>query len=257
MLDDLISVCERAARAGADALMSMRSRLEVREKGPADLVTNADLASEDAIRRVIGDSFPNHVILGEEHGIREGSEEADYLWVVDPLDGTSNYVHDLPFYCVSVAVRHCGQTLVGTVIDPIRDEVYTAAANRGSTLNGQPIRVRSCHVLQEAMLAISLPPQLANRRGEIASLAQIAPKCRAFRRFGASALVLSYMAAGRIDGYWASHINLWDRAAGELLVRESGGILSDLEGKQLSSASPTLLAAGTETLYQSLLAQLV
>ena len=256
ILDDLISVCDRAARAGADALMAMRGRFDVWEKGPADFVTAADLASEEAVRRVVHEAFPDHAVLGEERGIEEGADDAEYKWVIDPLDGTTNYVHDLPFYCVSVAVRRDGETVVGTVLDPTRDEIFSAASGRGATRNGQPIAVRPCHEVRAAMLAISLPPQLDDRPWEIASLVKLAPKCRAFRRLGAAALILSYMAAGRIDGYWASKINLWDRAAGELLVQEAGGVVSDLNGEKISDASPHLLAAGTNALFQRLLADL-
>lgn len=234
----------------------MRGRFDVREKGPADLVTDADLASEKAVRRVVKEAFPDHVVLGEEGGAEADAAGAEYQWVVDPIDGTSNYVHDLPFYCVSLAVRRGGRSIVGTVLDPVRDELFSAAEGCGATLNGQPITVYPRRLLSESMLAISLPPKFEGHSREIAYLAKLAPGCRAFRRLGAAALILAYMAAGRIDGYWATQIKLWDRAAGELIVREAGGVVTDLFGQPLTDASPSLLATGTPELHERMLAEL-
>lgn len=246
--NDLLVVADRAARAGAEELLKFRGRFEVHEKGPADLVTDADLASEAAIRSVVTKTFPDHALLGEETGDSVDNAASEYRWIADPLDGTTNYVHGIPFYCVSLAVHRRGEPVAGVVFDPNRGEMFTATRGGGAFLNGKAISAGKCPTIHEAVLAISLPPQRVSR-WEMASMERLLPHSRTVLRLGSAALILCYVAAGRINGYWASSLNLWDRAAGELIVSEAGGLVTDLEGRPLRTDHRTLLAAGDPRLH--------
>jgi len=243
-----------AARAGAAELIAFRNKFAVREKAPADLVTDADLASEKAIRQLVESSYPKHTVLGEEGGLGADREMAEYCWVVDPLDGTTNYVHGIPFYCVSIAVQKNGQTIVGAVFDPNREEMFAAADGQTAVANDIAIETTALQ-LHQAVLAVSLPPRPSKSRWEIARLERIANQCQAFRRTGSAALNLCYVAAGRIDGIWAPSLNLWDWAAGAVIVREAGGVVTDLSGDPPTNETRGLVVAGNRQLHRELLAE--
>ncbi|HYO23678.1 MAG TPA: inositol monophosphatase family protein, partial [Lacipirellulaceae bacterium] len=219
----LLRVAEKAARAGASELMAWRGRFTARQKGVHDLVTDADLASEQAVRAVILQTYPDHGILGEEAPAAEELQR-EFCWVIDPLDGTTNYVHGFPCWCVSVAVAHRGRLLAGVVLDPLHDECFAAVAGGGATLNGAAMGVSDAVDIGEALLAVSFPARLKRDSVDLEAFLRVAPECQAIRRTGSAALNLAYVACGRLDGHWAHEIHPWDSAAGVLLVQEGGGV---------------------------------
>jgi myo-inositol-1(or 4)-monophosphatase len=251
-MDDLITTCEEAARLGGAILLDWRDRFAVREKGPADLVTEADLASQEAIRGLIAKRFPSHAFLGEESP-DFSVLDSPYCWIVDPLDGTTNYVHGLPNYAVSVAVTHAGAVLAGAVYDPVGAECFTAVANSGAYCNGRKLATSGIGELSRALVAVSFPTRINRDSPEITALLAILPHCQAFRRMGSSALNLCYLAAGRIDAYWSSSTKIWDIAAGILMVREAGGHLTGPTGGPFDLASGDFLAASTPQLHEAVL----
>ncbi|NOY40240.1 MAG: inositol monophosphatase [Planctomycetes bacterium] len=248
----LLAICEAAARAGAEQLMKWRGRFSTREKSARDLVTDADLASQEAIRDIILGQFPDHGFLGEEDPNPEQLNHP-YCWIVDPLDGTTNYVHDFPCFCVSVAVAHEGQLLAATVFDPLREECFVAGKGLGSQLNGQSIAASSTTKVEQALVAVSFPPSPDQDSPDVRAFMQVAPQCQAVRRTGSAALNLAYVACGRLDAHWAHYIHPWDSAAGVLLVREAGGTLTASRGGEFKIAEANYFAASTPELHQSLL----
>lgn len=249
---ELLSVCELAARAGAEQLIAWRGRFHAREKAPRDLVTEADVASEQAVRAVIAAHFPEHGILGEEAPVME-QLDLPYCWVVDPLDGTINYAHGLPCYGVSVAISQKGRLLAGVVLDPERDECFSAAAGEGAWLNGVPIAVSSVERIEESLVAVSFPPRLSDDSLDLQAFMRVSPLCQAVRRTGSAALNLAYVACGRLDAHWAHEIHPWDSAAGVLLVQEAGGSVSASDGGPYRLAVGDYMAAGTRALYDRIL----
>jgi myo-inositol-1(or 4)-monophosphatase len=244
-MNDLLKTCEAAARAGGRELLAWRGRFETREKAPADLVTDADVASQAAIRKVVATRFPDHLFLGEENTIKSDAFEADeYVWLVDPLDGTTNYVHGYPCYAVSVAVARHQELLAGVIFDPLKDECFAAEQGRGAWCNGTAIRTSDVAKVGEALLAVSLPPRVKGDSPDLADFVRVVQICQAVRRSGSAALNLAYVACGRLDGFWATHIHPWDVAAGVLLIREAGGIVTGRDGAAFDLWNPHFVAAG-------------
>jgi len=256
-LTELLETCETAARAGGWQLAAWRGRFQTREKGVADLVTDADVASQRAIQEVIASRFPDHAFLGEETVDKRVTEQTDRLtWVVDPLDGTTNYVHDYPNYAVSVAVTRGQQILAGVIYDPVRDDCYTASSGGGAFRNGLPIRVSTTTGIGQALLGISLPARVQRQAPDLLDFIEIVQICQAIRRSGSAALNLVHVASGVLDGFWAAHIHPWDVAAGVLLIREGGGIVSGRNGTDFDLWHPHFVAAATPQLHRELLAKL-
>jgi myo-inositol-1(or 4)-monophosphatase len=258
-MPDFIKVCEQAARAGGDVLLKWQQRIQAREKGPKDLVTQADIESQEVIQEILLNAFPDHGFVGEEdpHGAAAAPpREGEYCWVVDPLDGTANYVHGLQSFAVSIALRCGADVVAGTVYDPIRDECYNAVRGQGAWLNGAAIAVSGCRVLQEALVAVSFPPSVPRGCKEITGFIEVLHRSRAVRRLGSAALNLSYLAAGRLDGYWASSVKIWDVAAGVLLVQEAGGVVSGLGGNAFDLDAPNLATAASSELHAELMSVL-
>lgn len=255
MSDSIMAVAEVAARAGGDVLLEWEGRVQVREKGPHDLVTEADLAAQQRIEEVIRNTFPSHDFLGEE-GNATWPRQSSYRWIVDPLDGTTNYVHGLNQYCVSVAVEHDDQLIAGVIFDPKADECFTAFRGEGARLNGELLQTSRCELIDKALMAASFSTQVARDSIEIRRFVEVLLKCQALRRLGSAALNLSYVAAGRLDGYWATSVKSWDVAAGAVIVREAGGTLTNVEGRPLDLSHPTLLAASSEKLHREILRSL-
>lgn len=251
-MDDFVKTCEEAARLGGGILLDWRNRFAVREKGPADLVTEADLASQEAIRRFVADRFPKHAFLGEESP-DFSVLDSPYCWIVDPLDGTMNYVHGLPNYAVSVALAHGGSVVAGTVFDPVSGECFSAAAGRGAFCNGTRLATSGLTKLSRALVAVSFPTKINRDSPEISALLAILPHCQAFRRMGSSALNLCYLAAGRIDAYWSTSTKIWDIAAGILMVREAGGQVTGPAGQPFDLATGDFMAAATPPLHRAVL----
>lgn len=248
----LLAICELAARVGAEQLLSWRGRFQAREKAPRDLVTDADYASEQAVRRVISEHFPDHGILGEEAPAMEQLARP-FCWVVDPLDGTINYAHGLPCYGVSVAVARNGVLQAGVVLDPERDECFSASAGGGATLNGVPIAVSGAEMVEQSLVAVSFPPRLDDESLDLRAFMKVGPLCQAMRRTGSAALNLAYVACGRFDAHWAHVIHPWDAGAGVLLVQEAGGVATSASGETFDLARADYLAASTGELHRRLL----
>ena len=251
-MNEFVALCEQAARAGGACLLDWVDRFEVREKGPSDLVTDADLASQEAIRDVLTTARPEFAFIGEE-SVAPHNHDAEYQWIVDPLDGTTNYVHQLPGYSVSVALVRRGEILAGTVFDPVANECYTAAAGEGAYLNGKKLRTSTVTVLSQALVAVSLGAKVAPESPELREFNRVILQAQAIRRLGSAALNLSYLAAGRFDAYWAGETKAWDIAAGALLVCEAGGTITALDGSPFHISRPRFLAASTPTLHAELL----
>lgn len=247
----LMETCEAAARAGARELMDWRGRFSTREKSARDLVTDADLASQQAIETVVRQQFPDHGFLGEE-GPHIEQLDQPYCWVVDPLDGTTNYVHDYPFFAVSVAVAKEGKLVAGTVFDPIREECFQTGLGQGSWLNGSRLTTSNTTVLQQALLAVSFPPIPQVNDPDFQAFLNVAPLCQAVRRTGSAALNLAYVACGRLDAHWAHSIHPWDSAAGVLLVLEAGGVATASCGEEFQLAKGNYSTASTRLLYDAL-----
>lgn len=247
----LLDTCEKAARAGAAELLAWRGRFSAREKSACDIVTDADLASQRAILGVIRAACPDHGFLGEELP-DPGQLALPYCWVVDPLDGTTNYVHGFPCFAVSIGLVAEGSLVAATILDPIADECYTASLGGGSFLNGRPIRVSEVRLLNQALVAVSFPPCPQPDSPDVRAFLRVSPLCQAVRRTGSAALNLAYVACGRLDAHWAHQIHSWDSAAGALLVAEAGGIVRSYAGTPFQVQQGNYCVASTQDLYDKL-----
>lgn len=251
-MSDYLEVCQQAAQAGGEVLKQWLGRFAVREKGPADLVTEADVASQEAIRRVIQSHYPEHAMVGEEDAPGGSFAGDEFCWIVDPLDGTTNYVHQVPHYCVSVALVQRGQPIAGAVFEPIHGECYTAALGQGARLNGRPIRTSAVRDLSQALVAASFSAKVQAGSWEIDQFVAALLGCQAVRRTGSAALNMAYLAAGRFDGFWAMSTKAWDVAAGALLITEAGGAISDIDGNRFDLRNPHPVAASHLVLLEPL-----
>jgi myo-inositol-1(or 4)-monophosphatase len=230
-LSTVSRVAIRAAYRSADILRTRFGNLEtVAKKGPTDLVTDADLASEAEIVRTIRETFPEHSIVAEEGGTSAGA--AEHRWIVDPLDGTVNYAHQVPLFAVSIAYAFRDEVRVGVVLNPVDGELFTAVADEGARLNGRPVRVSDAEAeVAEALLATGFPYDLETDFDRLgARFLRCLRRARGIRRLGSAALDLGYVACGRFAGYW-DHVQPWDAAAGALLVREAGGTVTDFDNR--------------------------
>lgn len=217
-------------------------RLTIAEKSENEFVSEADQVAEETILNIIRRAYPDHAILAEETGeIGEG----DYQWIIDPLDGTTNYLHGFPQFAVSIALRHRGKLMCGVVNDPLRDELFIAEQGRGAYLNDRRIRASARSNLTGALLGTGIPYR--DRRfidAYLGMLKALVVDTAGIRRPGSAALDLAYVAAGRIDGFWELGLAPWDFAAGALLIREAGGVVSDLRGGETHFETGNLIAGG-------------
>jgi myo-inositol-1(or 4)-monophosphatase len=219
-----------------------RDHLVIREKAARDLVTEADLVVEQDIRDRLARFFPSHTVLGEEAA--ESGSGSPYRWIVDPIDGTTNFAHGLPLFCVSIALEIEGRVDVGVIYAPMSDELFTAERGEGARLNGKRLQVTRESTLGDALLVTGFPPQAGSRLAEqLALFGAFLERARAVRRLGSAALDLAFVAAGRFDGFWESSLHAWDVAAGALLVHEAGGLITDLEGDAFDPFGGQLLAS--------------
>lgn len=231
--ESFIPVMSAIAReAGALLLEYFHQGIKIEYKGDADLVTAADRASEVLIRERVAQKFPAHDVMGEEQGMNDRG--AEYRWYVDPLDGTTNFAHGYPVFCVSLALeRRSGSTgtrVAGVVYDPTRDEMFSAEQGQGAQLDGNPIHVSKAAQLKECLLATGFPSQKRHKNPNIHFYHQITLKTHGVRRAGSAALDLCNVACGRFDGFWEFNLNPWDTAAGVLIVEEAGGKVSRFDG---------------------------
>ena len=249
-----LEACQLVAKLGGAELMEYRSRFKTREKAPNDLVTDADLASQRAIHDQLLQTFPDHLFLGEENIDLPMTRnvDSDFRWIVDPLDGTLNYVHGLQSFSVSVALQHKGRLIAAAVYDPWLDEMYSADDQSQATLNGEPISVSDCKEIPQALGVISLPSQLTESTPELATFTKLLIESRSVRRLGSAALNLSYIAAGRLDYYWATSVKTWDIAAGFLILKQAGGCMLDVSGEALNLERPVFVASSSIELNRAL-----
>ena len=261
MTDAFVDVAVAAAREAGTLLRERFGRPhDVRFKGTVDLVTEADKGAEALIAARLRAAFPDHRLLSEEGARGAGEETGDgeerpYGWLVDPLDGTTNYAHGLPHFAVSIAVEHAGALLVGVVYDPMRDELFVAERGKGATRNGEPLRVSTTDELLRSLLVTGFAYDLA-RRGEQAALwSAFLTQVQAIRQTGSAALNLCYVAAGRFDGYWERPLQPWDMAAGALIVAEAGGRVGGFDDGPFRPYGDEVLASNGR-LHPALLAVL-
>jgi myo-inositol-1(or 4)-monophosphatase len=240
-----LDAAKEAARQGAAVLEDWRSRFQVREKGRFDLVTDADIGSQRAICELIRERFPDHQFLGEEDSRPQGhlSPDAPPTWIVDPLDGTTNYVHNCPLYCVSIGLQVAGELVVGAVFDPSRQEMFAAAKGQGARLNGRGLQTSKATTLAEAMLATGFPPDMSGQEVSLGWWRHFSLKTRSLRRTGSTALNLAYVAAGRFDGYFAFDNHVWDVAGGAVILLEAGGKITNVDGSPFDPFTPDALAS--------------
>lgn len=253
MLQSELQTAREAARIAGDILIRMSKRANrVEKKGEIDLVTDADHLAEKAILGLIQTSFPKDGILSEECGTREGSSGRN--WVVDPLDGTVNFAHGFPFYCVSIALEIHGEIVLGVVRDPLREEEFEAVKGGGAFLNGRPISVSECRELNDSLLCTGFPYDIRDAPEQVLCIFNtMILRARGIRRPGSAALDLCFVADGRADGFWEEKLHPWDSAAGVLLVREAGGIVTSFDGTTYRPGDPSLVA-GNPFIHSSMLA---
>jgi myo-inositol-1(or 4)-monophosphatase len=233
-LQSLLTFAEETARrAGALLREAYDLPVSITNKGEIDLVTQTDRDSEALILAAIKERYPSHGILAEEGGeiSADAPDGTDLMWIIDPLDGTTNFAHKFPVFAVSVALRDRLDVLIGVVYDPLRDECFTAARGMGASLNGKPIQVTAVGEMHRALLATGFPYDAHHAPdNNSTALSLFLRRVQGLRRAGSAALDLAYVAAGRLDGFWEMSIFPWDLAAGSLLVREAGGQISDYDG---------------------------
>jgi myo-inositol-1(or 4)-monophosphatase len=243
MLNFAIQTARDSGRLLAERLGRIK---EIKYKSEIDLVTEADLASERLIIDRIKNHYPRHSILAEESGemkiIGGGTSADDWKWIVDPLDGTTNYAHAYPMFCVSIALEHNGAIELGVIYDPMRDEMFTAERGRGAALNERRLQVSQINSLNHAMVCTGFPYELAGRVEAARLMAEFVIHGQAVRRDGSAALDLAYVACGRFEGFWEIGLRPWDVAAGVLMVQEAGGQVTNFKGQTFDIYQPPILA---------------
>jgi myo-inositol-1(or 4)-monophosphatase len=226
-------------------------KLTIRRKQQNDFVSEVDDAAEEAIISTLRDAYPDHGFLGEESGYKD--RDAEFLWVIDPLDGTTNFLHGVPQYCVSIGLLQKGVPQQAVVFDPNRNELFTATRGVGAYLNDRRIRVTKTDKLEDALLGTGFPfKEVSNLDDYVRMLKNAMRTCSGVRRPGAAALDLAWVACGRYDGFWEMGLSPWDMAAGALLVREAGGLVGDFEGNEGFLDKGRIVAANSK-LFASLL----
>lgn len=258
-----LDVAVAAAKAGAKELMARRDDRVVSEKAPKDLVTDADLASQAAIRKLLLEAFDAYAFVGEEEGendppesVRRGDPDAPPCWVVDPLDGTVNFVHRLQSFAVSIGLYSAGKMRLGVIYDPVMDEMFTAVDGQGAFVNGRRMKVSDCQDLGHALIACSFPAGVKADAPEVVRFTKVLEQCRSLRRLGSCALNMCYVADGRLDAYWATNVAAWDSAAGTVIAREAGAQLTACDGKEMDDWTPRFCVSAAPKLHQSMVSLL-
>jgi myo-inositol-1(or 4)-monophosphatase len=256
-LTSCLDAAQEAALRAAKVLDEWRLRFHVQEKGRADLVTEADLTSQRVIREYLGHLFPIYGFVGEEDKNSETRRRpcGPPRWIVDPLDGTTNYVHDCPMYCVSIGLEEDGQLVAGVIYDPNRNEMFRAAKGQGAWLGSRRLQVSNTDRLENALLATGFPPDLRGQEKQLDWWQYFSLRAQSLRRTGSTALNLAYVAAGRFDGYWAFDNKPWDVAAAAVMIREAGGLITNSTGTGYDHYTPDAVA-GNGPIHAALLAAL-
>jgi myo-inositol-1(or 4)-monophosphatase len=251
----MLNIAVRAARNGGKVIIrsfEQLDKVEVSSKGSNDFVTSADIAAEEAIIETLRKSYPEHTIIGEESGVLTGSDD-NYQWIIDPLNGTSNFIKGIPQFAVSIALKVKGKLDQAVIFDPIRGELFTASRGKGAQLNNMRIRVKSHKDLSATILATGFPfKQRQHTKAYMAMFTSLFDKTSDMRRAGSPALDLAYVAAGRIDGYFEIGLKPWESAAGELLIIEAGGLVTDFTGGHNHTQSGNTVASSTRLLKEIL-----
>ncbi len=249
----MLNIAVRAARKAGSIInrAALAGGLNVRSKRAKDYVTQVDQAAEQAIIDIVKSAYPEHGFLAEESGA--ASADAEYVWVIDPIDGTTNFIHGFPQYCTSIGIQHRGALAHAVVYDPVANELFTASKGRGAFLNDRRIRVTPLAKLGEALIGTGFPFKEVSRLDlYMRQLGTMMKTCSGVRRAGAAALDLAYVACGRLDGFWELGLSPWDMAAGSLLIQEAGGLVGDLKGDQTYLESGDIVAA-TPKIFPALL----
>ena len=249
---EYVQTAEEAARRAGHVLRAWSSKFTVREKSRSNLVTEADEAAQLAIHEFIHGRYPKHGFCGEE-GLSIDRGDSHYRWVIDPLDGTTNYVHGFPYYCVSIGLECQGEMIVGAVFDPIHDVMFLAARGEGASLNRRPIRCSGISELGQSLLIASLPVATNEHDEAVRRFLTVLPVAQSVQRTGSAALNLANVAAGRVDGFWSTSLKPWDMAAGILLVEEAGGRISKIDGSPFRLEEPDVLATNGTDIHRQLL----
>lgn len=240
----MLNFAIETARDAGQILLEKFGRITVTKKGDINLVTEADLASEAMIIERIKSYYPKHSILAEEAGeaVIIGGDNT-WKWIIDPLDGTTNYAHGYPCFAVTIALEHDGEIVIGVTFDPTRDELFAAEKGGGATLNGKPIRVSAAENLGDSLICTGFPYDFKRKDDFARHLTQFLVSSRGVRRDGSAAIDLAYVACGRFDGFWEEGLNPWDLAAGKLLIEEAGGWVTNYDGSAFSIYSPPICAS--------------
>lgn len=254
-----LQVAVRAAKAAAVELMARRDNRVVSEKAPRDLVTDADVAAQRAIREILESAYPDYAFVGEEQGendppqsVRRGDPDAPPCWVVDPLDGTVNFVHRLQNFAVSIGLWARGQMRMGVIYDPVYEELFTAIDGEAAFCNGREMQPSSCQLTDQALVACSFPAGINRHAPEIAQFVKVLESCRSLRRLGSCALNMCYVADGRLDAYWATSVKSWDAAAGIVIARQSGATITACDGGALDPWNPKFCLSATQPLNRQM-----
>lgn len=257
-MQPLLNIAINAARQAGDVIirhMEQIDRVKVTAKGTNDYFTDVDVKAEQTIIKAILKAYPDHGIIAEESGTQ--NPDAESVWIIDPLDGTTNFLHGFPFYCISIALKVKNRIEHAVVYDPVRHECFSASRGRGAQLNDRRIRVSKQTVLSAALLGSAFPtrnPALAQRY--LPTFEAMIGKCAGIRQTGSAALDLAYVAAGRLDGFWEFGLRPWDIAAGSLLIQEAGGLISDLNGGE-DYINQGDVIAGNPKIFKSLIQTLI
>lgn len=251
----MLNIAVKAARAAGSIINRAAldvERLTITSKGVNDFVTEVDQAAEEAVIDTLLAAYPGHAILAEESGRQRGAKHSEYLWIIDPLDGTTNFIHGFPVYAVSIALAYRGKIEQAVVYDPTRNDLFYASKGRGAFLNDRRLRVSKRTRLAESLIGTGFPFRKGdNFHRYVEMFEQVMQHCAGVRRPGAAALDLCYVAAGRLDGFWETGLKSWDLAAGSLIIREAGGIISGLDGSENFMETGHVLA-GTPKIYAGL-----
>lgn len=235
---------ETARDAGHLLLEKFDRNIKVSKKGDINLVTEADIASEALIIERIRSYYPKHSILAEESGTTNvAGDDNKWKWIIDPLDGTTNYAHGYPCFCVTIALEHNGEVVIGVTFDPTRNELFAAERNHGASLNNKPMRVSRTEDLADALIVTGFPYDFKKRPHFERHFTEFLLNSRGVRRDGSAAIDMAYVAGGRFDGFWEEGLNPWDMAAGVLLIEEAGGQISGYDGSKFGIYTPPIVAS--------------
>ena len=252
-IENLAKQAGKILRDNYQPLPGSVNHLDIRYKGPIDLVTDVDRRSENFLLHEIKNAFPSHHIIAEESGGQSGNLE--HVWYIDPLDGTVNYAHGIPIFSVSIAYQEAGQLVMGVVYDPMRDECFSAESGKGAWMNGQPIQPSHATDLDHCLLVTGFPYDIrTSAENNLDHYARLSILSQGVRRLGSAALDTSYVACGRFDGYWEMDLSPWDVAAGGLIARQAGAIVTNLKGAEDFLSQPQSIIAAPAPIHRQLLA---